>query len=89
MAHLQDIAPVLARHYLRVDQWLAEGPIGGLLESGKVQVTASLVRGRGRASAQVKGRRFGINAPLSTNHRYRDLGVELTAAGRAVTIPCS
>jgi hypothetical protein len=29
---------------------------GGLLESGKVQVTALLVRGRGRASVQVKGR---------------------------------
>jgi hypothetical protein len=42
---------------------------GGLLESGNVQVTASSVRGQGRAPAQVKGRRCGIGTPVSTNHR--------------------
>src|SRR5262249_9371003 len=42
---------------------------GGLLESGKVPGKAAFVRGGGRSSAQVKGRRSGIDAPLSTNYR--------------------
>jgi hypothetical protein len=64
--------PLPQRHTLTVtkDMLAAEGvdgiitleqvTSGGLLESGKVQVTASLVWGRGRASAQVKGRRSGM-----------------------------
>src|SRR5437667_72531 len=42
------------------NEFQAQDTSGGLLESGKVQVTASLVWGRGRASAQVKGRRSGM-----------------------------
>ena len=35
----------------------------------------------------VPARRLWVAAPEQAT--YRDLGVELTAAGRAVTIPCS